>query len=221
MAVHRRLERQARREQIINATLDLVAEHGVTGTTLSRIAEAVDVTTPALYAHFANRQEILLATLGLIFEKVHAIHHLATEGSALDRLREIAHRHTELVASRGTGFLPALFEFIAAPPAEGLRDALGKNHLGLVEELSEIVREGQREGTIVERADPEQIAWLMVSRAWTEDVSQLMGTTEGWNESRSNRMLELILSSIAVPDGIERTSTEDRAVEDSGARSFA
>lgn len=199
MAVHRRLEHQARREQIINATLDLVAEHGVRGTTLSRIAEAIDVTTPALYAHFANRREILLASLELIFEKVHAIHHLANEGTALERLREIAHRHSRLVSSKGDGFLPAMFEFIAAPLAEGLREALGANHLTLVDELAEIVREGQREGTILEKVDPEQVAWLLVSRAWTEDVSQLMGTTDGWTVDRSNRMLELILSSIEVP----------------------
>jgi AcrR family transcriptional regulator len=199
MAVHRRLEHQARREQIVNATLDLVAQYGVRGTTLSRIAQAIDVTTPALYAHFSNRREILLATLDLVFEKVQAIHRLTNEGTALERLREIAHRHSQLVSSTGAGFLPAMFEFIAAPPAEGLREALGANHLMLVEELAEIVRQGQREGTILDRVDPEQVAWLLVSRAWTEDVSQLMGTTDGWTEDRSNRMLELILSSIEVP----------------------
>ncbi len=213
MAVHRRLEHEARKEQIIHATLDLVATHGVRGTTLSRIAEAVDLTTPALYAHFANRQEILLATLEVVFERIHAIHRSAAEGTALERLYEIARRHTELVASKEAGFLPALFEFIAAPPAEGLREALGANHLRLVSELAEVVREGQREGTITGTADPEQIAWLLVSRAWTEDVSQLMGTTDGWSKARSDRMLELILGSIAVARTVGPSNTATRDVD--------
>jgi len=42
------------------------------------------------------------------------------------------------------------------------------------------------------------VAWMIVSRAWTEDITHLLGVGKEWNEERSDRMLELILDSIAA-----------------------
>jgi AcrR family transcriptional regulator len=196
----KRLRPEVRREQIVEATLELVAQHGVRGATVARIADRVGVTTPALYAHFANRREVLLTALAAVFKRIRAIHEVAAEeANALERLRLIAHLHSRLVLSQSDGFVSVLFEFIAASPAEGLRDALGEGNLVLVDDLAEIVRLGQQQGTIVPEADPEQIAWLIVSRSWTEDVSRLMGLSGHWNEERSNEMLAIILDSIAMP----------------------
>jgi AcrR family transcriptional regulator len=177
----------------------LVAEYGVSGTTLARIAAAVGVTTPALYAHFDNRKDILLAALDVLIERRTALHRLATRGTAIERLREIGHRHSELVSSDDDKSVLALFEFIAAAPGEGLRETIGSRHLLLVEEIASIVRDGHEEGTIIKEADPQQIAWMIVSRAWTEDIAALMGVTHAWNLDRSNTMLELILGSISAP----------------------
>jgi AcrR family transcriptional regulator len=197
--VQEHLPAQVRREQIANATLDLVAEYGVEGATVARIAERVGVTVPAIYAHFESKREVLLATVDLVFERIRAIHRSSAHVNALDRLREIGQHHTTLVASKSDSLVAALFEFIGAPPSEGLRDVLGARHLELVQDYAAIVREGQSQGTIVGEADPEQVAWLMVSRHWTEDVAQLMGAGERWDQARSLRMLDLILDSIATP----------------------
>jgi AcrR family transcriptional regulator len=198
MAGRRRLSSEERRRQIINVTLDSVAEYGVRGTTLSRIAAGVGVTTPALYAHFSNRKEILLAALEVLFEHRTEFHRQPPRGTALERLNHIARAHTQLVESPDDRSMSALFEFIAAPQEEGLRETLGAKHLVLVEDIADIVRQGQQEGTIRNDADPEQIAWMIVSRAWAEDITQLMGIAEAWSEKRSNAMLDLILNSIAV-----------------------
>ena len=196
-----------RRGQIVEMALALVAKYGVPGTTLTRIASAVGVTTPALYAHFANRKEILLEALDVLIQRRSAAHHLVTEGTPLERLREIGHRHSELVASDDKSVL-ALFEFIAAGPEEGLRETLGERHLGLVDELARIVEDGQEDGSIIRDVDPQQIAWMIVSRAWTEDIAALMGISHAWNQQRSNQMLELILDSITPPKGGCASETE-------------
>jgi AcrR family transcriptional regulator len=198
MSQQKRLRHDERREQITEVTLDLVAEYGVRGATVARIAERVGVTVPTLYAHFTDRREILLSTVDLVFKRIHAIHESSSNANALERLREIAHHHTKLVASRDNGFVAALFELIAAPPSEGLREAVGAGHLAIVQDLARMVREGQSQGTIIADADAEEIAWLIVSRDWTEDVSELIGTSDHWTEERSNQMLDLVLSSIAA-----------------------
>jgi AcrR family transcriptional regulator len=193
----RRLPPEERRAQIVETALELVSTHGVRGTTLSRIAEAVGITHPALYTHFANRREILLAALDVLFERIMSVHRSSAQENAYERLREISAYHTRLVASAPDGFVFPLFEFIAASPEEGLRDALRARQRALAEDLAEIVREGQRQGTIRADADPEQVSWLITSRHWTEDVALLMGVTDQWSEERSMRLLDLILGSIA------------------------
>ena len=194
----RRRSSEERRQQIVSVTLDLVAEYGVRGTTLARIAAAIGVTTPALYAHFSGRREILLAALQVLFEHRTEFHRQPADGDALERLRDIARGHTQLVETPDDRSMSALFEFIVAPQEEGLRETVGAMHLILVEDIAEIVRRGQRECVIRENADPEQTAWMIVSRAWAEDITQLMGVRESWSEKRSNVMLDLILDAIAV-----------------------
>jgi AcrR family transcriptional regulator len=200
------LKTEDRRRQITEVTLRLVSEHGVNGTTLNRIAEEAGITTAALYGHFSNRREILLLAMDAVFEEVRDLHRSAKSPDALERLREIGVGHTKMVSSAG-GFATALFEFIAAPPDEGLREALGAKELMLVEDLAEIVREGQAQGTIRKNADPYYVAWTLVSRSWTEDVSYIMGISNQWMGPRSERMLSEILQGIRARKAVPRPPT--------------
>ena len=134
-----------------------------------------------------------------LFEKVRELHRSASHPNALERLRQINLGYMRLVSSEEE-FSLTLFEFIAAPPDEDLREVLGVKELMLVEELTEIVREGQQQGTIRKEVDPYQIAWMLVSRAWTDDVTHLMGIAEHWIPARSTWMLDHILELIAAPN---------------------
>jgi AcrR family transcriptional regulator len=198
MAGRNRPNREQRREQIVYAAISVVATHGVRGATLVRIASKLGITYPALYAHFANRREILIAALDVLLERVQEMHRATYRENAVDHLREIGLAHSRLVAEAEDGFVLPLFEFIAAAPEENLREVLGAREVVLVEDLADIARRGQRDGSIRPDADPEQLAWMIVGRAWTEDIAALMGLREHWNDVRSKRMLELVLSSVAV-----------------------
>jgi AcrR family transcriptional regulator len=193
-----RLDGKTRREQIIDVTLDLVAEHGVRDTTLSRIAAVIGISTPGLYAHFGSRKEILLAALDDLFDNRTLPQRHAGRGNALDRIRAIEGEHSELLASDHDRYVLALFEFVAAPAQEGLRETLGRKHLARLQEMADIVRAGQEEGSIRMDADPKQTAWMILSRAWTGDIAHLMGITDEWDAERSARMLDFILDSIAT-----------------------
>ncbi|MBN1461748.1 MAG: TetR/AcrR family transcriptional regulator [Armatimonadetes bacterium] len=196
----RRLKSSERKAQVVQVALDVIAERGIQGTTLERIATAAGVTRAALYTHFAGKREIMVAALDVLFEKIWALHHSASNPDALERIREIGVQHSKLLGSQREGFVFPLFEFMAAPPEEGLREELRVRHLERMREVAEIVKEGQAQGTIAPEADPYQVAWLMASRAWTEDVATLIGATgpDEWTEARSNHLLDLILASIAV-----------------------
>ena len=52
-----------RQNEIINASITLIAEKGIQGLTIKNLAKAIKVTEPALYRHFENKTAILLAIL--------------------------------------------------------------------------------------------------------------------------------------------------------------
>jgi len=52
-----------RQNEIINASITLIAEKGIQGLTIKNLAHAINVTEPALYRHFKNKTAILLAIL--------------------------------------------------------------------------------------------------------------------------------------------------------------
>jgi len=56
-----------RREQILNETINLIMQNGLSGATMIRIAEKVGISQPAIYRHFKNRKEIMLASVNASF----------------------------------------------------------------------------------------------------------------------------------------------------------
>ena len=48
-----------RKEQILNATLDLAAQYGLRSVTLTQIAERVNMRKPSLYNHFKSKDEVI------------------------------------------------------------------------------------------------------------------------------------------------------------------
>ncbi len=187
---------EARKQQIIQVTLDLVIEYGVPGTTMARIADRAGLTKASIYEYFPSRRDILLAALGSVFDSIYGVHRWSSSPDALERLRDVGRRHTFLVTSEDRPYEYALMEFIAAPPEEELRHAVGERQMAAAADLAAIVEDGKRQGTIKEEVDSLQVAWMMAGWAWTESISHLIGAAEFWDADRSAQMLDTILRSI-------------------------
>jgi AcrR family transcriptional regulator len=62
--------RSAAQTRIVLAALDLFAEHGVNGTSLQMIADAIGVTKAAVYHQFPTKDEIVIAAVDVELEKL-------------------------------------------------------------------------------------------------------------------------------------------------------
>ena len=62
--------RKNRREKMVVAAMELFAERGYDQTSIEDIGQAADVTGPALYYHFANKEEIFVEAIELASRKV-------------------------------------------------------------------------------------------------------------------------------------------------------
>jgi len=196
--VRKRMTGADRKKQIVMVTLDLVAKHGIQGTTTARIASAAGVSEKTLYKHFASRRELLLAALDVAFDRANHLVFSRQETDALERLRSIGRSHWATVLSDQEGFVYPLYEFVAAPPEAGLRDRLRVRQLASVEALAAIVQNGKAQGVISPDVESEQIAWELMAVYMSEDIAYLMGVEEFATGGRSALMLERILRDISI-----------------------
>jgi len=195
----RRLPAAERRKQIVQAVIEVVAEHGVPGATVSRIATAANVSEGTLYVYFESRDEMLMAALDSIFVEMSGLIDSSEETDALERLRDIGRRHSELMKTERGGFALPWVEFIAAGPQVGLREAVAQTQTRAFGKMLAIVEQGQAEGTIRRDLDARRLTWEWYTVVWAENMSCLMGLTEFIDDRHSAYLLDLILENAAVP----------------------
>ena len=209
---------EARKQEIVRAALETIAEHGVQGATVSRIAKGAGITSAALYSHFENRQAILLAALDVVYEQVFDSFRSSSSSDPVQRLREICENHADKVREQDpTSHAHLFLEFVASAPEEGLRDALREKEFATASYLASIVEELERQGRLPADVDPELIAWLIAGWAWTGDVASSMGVNGIWYDRVSPRLIDFILGSLtgksaAPPASLQAPAAPGRPV---------
>jgi len=202
MTGNRKRPRSAdRKEQILNETLGLIMHHGLSGATMTRIANKVGITEPALYRHFKNRKDIMLAALDTAFKRL-AESISFQEADAAAYLRRVGITVHEEIANNPE-ITRMLFEFICAPPTEDLREPVVKYLLMFIKLIEYHLEEGIRQGIFREDIDLQLTAWESFSLGFTLSFANLMGLQE---------MLPKEKALHAVENIIERLSTKKTQV---------
>jgi AcrR family transcriptional regulator len=81
--------RRAAQARIVTAALALFAEHGVNGTSLQMIADAIGVTKAAVYHQFKTKEEIVVAAVEVDLAKVETALDVADAAGRVPRAREL------------------------------------------------------------------------------------------------------------------------------------
>ena len=185
-----RLESPLRREQIAEAALAIVVEHGLGAVTVRRVAEAVGISAAALYRHYKNKGDILAA----ILEEHHELHMvnvrraLATGRGPMDSLHILYGDIMKLVARFRA--LPVIFlSDVVWFEETRLRELKMRHHAAIRDVLMELILKGQEQGEI--RADIRAqelvnhyislvaMPALMCART-PEDVDMALQTAANW-----------------------------------------
>lgn len=148
-----------RRDQIAQAALALVAELGLAELSMARIAERLGLATSAMYRHFPGKEEILDAVIDLIGSRLEANISAASRASedSLARLEFLLQRHIALVREN-SGIPRLLFSGEVFCGSKGKREQLFRLITGYLARVTEIIREGQRAGSIRNDVDAPTLA---------------------------------------------------------------
>jgi AcrR family transcriptional regulator len=191
-----------RKRQIAEITLQLIAAHGVQSVTLRQIAGAAGISPPALYNHFSNRTEILVAVADLIKDRVFEWIDSSQTPNIFERLRELAgSAHDSSIVDHPEAAILPLFELIAAGRDEQLTAQLAERQLATVQRLADIVDQGKKQGTIRQDVDSRVVAWSLLGFGYAKDVVLLQGVSSFVTDGTADKILDKLLSDVAATPG--------------------
>lgn len=152
-----------RREEIVQAALQVIGEKGVHALTITEIAGRAGMSDANIYRHFKGKQEILEALGDFIGETVmgKAAGIAAENGSALEKLSIIFRSHIALIAAH-----PGLPRFIFSEEVHlenrELAAAMAGRMAGYIDTLSNLIAMGISAGEFQPDISPRETALTLL-----------------------------------------------------------
>ncbi len=153
-------ETVVRQEQITQAALRLIAQHGLKHVSMATLARGVGLVPSAIYRHFASKDEVVDAVLELVRDRLQQnVREVTLEtADALEQIERVITRHVALIReSRG------VMRVVFSDEIQGKRRAKVFRTIEVyLQGVADMVRHGQRQGTIRRDADPDTVALMVL-----------------------------------------------------------
>jgi AcrR family transcriptional regulator len=192
---HLRKSQSERRQEILDATLQLISEHGLEGATVSRIAQAVGLTPGALYRHFDSRAALISEANRVANERTLTWVESSKAPDALQRLEEIGEAQAEWARENYSTIVRPFFLEVASAPDPELEDRLTFTSIKMFSAFMDIAEEGRRQGAIRPDVQAKDVAWAMLMFAWTQDIALMSGADQYIADGTLARNLKRLLDS--------------------------
>lgn len=159
-----RKSRDQRREEIITATLDLLAERGVREASTQAIADRVGIAQATVFRHFHSRDEIFAGALEWIgralFQAIQGP--LDGSGSPAERLRTVIRLHLRFIGGR-KGLPRLLLSDRLHLENPRLKDMVLAIMARYTTAVSRLIREGIDHGEFRRDLDPDRTAGMLIA----------------------------------------------------------
>ena len=133
------------RAEIIAATKQLLAAGGTADTiTIRTVADTVGVTSPSIYLHFADKQQLLDAVVADVFGELDdaMVKAAADETTPLGKLRAYGHAYVQFAVAHPEHYRVAMLDPCVAPDAEADRVIISACFAHLRETVAECFAAG-------------------------------------------------------------------------------
>ncbi|ANY06345.1 TetR/AcrR family transcriptional regulator [Pseudonocardia sp. HH130630-07] len=154
---------RARRDQIVRATIEVLAERGYAASSFKQIAAHVEVSPALITYHFRTRDLLMRSVLETVEARLDAA--MAGDGAEPDSypgaLRGMLERYVGHCSEHGDE-ISAMTEIRRHARGEGVRATVAGNHAGGTAELVAFVEEGQAHGQF-RGTDPALFATVLMS----------------------------------------------------------
>jgi len=164
----RKEQHQIKTDAIVEAAARLIHEHGVAGTSLDDVAEALGITKPSVYYYVKSKEDlILLCHLRIAKRQEFSIDKaVAHNGSGAEKIEVFIRAYAPLVWAPDSG-LPRLWQDSSLSPAK--RKEANRAYFRQSDRLIELIESACADGSIVapdaeivERALVSSILWVPI-----------------------------------------------------------
>lgn len=138
---------QARREQIVDAAIDVLYESGFAAASLGAIAERIGVSKGVLSYHFAGKRELLLEVIGHVLTEAaeYMTPRVAAATSYREALRIYVTSNLDFIGAHRREII-AFTEIVNGMPPGGDPPPYLEGHRSAVEDLRRLFEAGQAAG---------------------------------------------------------------------------
>jgi AcrR family transcriptional regulator len=192
---HIRKSGAERRQEILDATLEIISEHGVEGATVSRIADAVGLTPGALYRHFHSRASLVAEANKMANERALSWVESSAEPDVLRRLEQVGDAQADWARENFRTVVRPFFLELASAHEDDAPDQLDFTDFKSFKAVVLMAEEGKRTGAIAADARPEEVAWALHMVAWAQDIALMAGAEEFIDDGTFRRLLKRLLDS--------------------------
>jgi len=163
MVKREKLNTEVRQEQIIQAAMNLIASRGLKGLSMAALANRIGLVPSAIYRHFKSKDDIVDMILGVIRERLLTNIRITCQETSepMERLQRILKRHVETL--RENRAIPRIIfteDVFTGNPKR--RNKVYGIVVGYLEDLNEIIRDGQEKGQIRSDMDSKTVALMFL-----------------------------------------------------------
>lgn len=123
-----------RQQEIIDTGLELISEKGIQGLTIKNLSKKLGITEPAIYRHFENKIQILIAILDKLKKNTSAIFEMELQSneSAIRKIERLFEKHFLSFAK-----MPSLASVVFS-------EEMFRNEEKLLDKLSEVIQQNNQ-----------------------------------------------------------------------------
>jgi len=148
-----------RQQEIINASLELIAEHGIQGLTIRNLSKKTGLAESSLYRHYDSKSQILIAILDGIGLPPEPMGQTGNESVFL--LLEARFRHHFLAFSQNPVLVSVVFSEELFQNDSFLVDITRRKIEQSIATLTGMIARGQQKGEIRADIQPEMVALMI------------------------------------------------------------
>jgi TetR/AcrR family transcriptional regulator, fatty acid metabolism regulator protein len=152
-----------RQQEIIEASIELIAEKGIQGLTMKNLSKEIGISEPAIYRHYDNKIEILKSILDYFFNNMKSIleSELNSESTAFEKISNIFNRHFKSFSEK-----PQLLAVIFSEELFRNETSLSNKVAAIIEQntlmVQTILEKGQQNAEVDPNLNPRHLAVMIM-----------------------------------------------------------
>ncbi|WP_293443828.1 TetR/AcrR family transcriptional regulator [Persephonella sp.] len=178
--VTQKIEKLSTREKIIKIGAEIIVKEGLRKFTAKNIADKLGITDAAIFKHFKSMDSIILEIINRYVSRCSqsAIEAVNRGKTVKEKLELLLRSHID-VLEETRGAVPVLCFELSRSEDVKFKNILNEFVENYKREISKIIEEGQKEGSIKKYLDPEDVAMFFIGSIQAKVFAYVISKRDG------------------------------------------